>query len=140
MDFICFGGECNPPIRFAQLAMLAFLAVLFLQSGFDKVLNWKDELGWIRDHFAKTPFKNFVPQLLGVITVFEVASGVASALGFVMLLFTGGKTMAILAVSLSTASLVQLFAGQRIAKDYAGAGALVPYFLVTIVGFGLLSV
>jgi diacylglycerol kinase len=33
---------------------------------------------------------------------------------------------------LGTASITALFFGQRIAKDYAGAAVLVPYFLLML--------
>jgi len=35
-------------------------------------------------------------------------------------------------------TIVMLFAGQRLAKDYAGAAVLVPYFLLTLVTIHLL--
>lgn len=140
MEFICIGSTCDPPIHIARLAVLAFLAVLFLQSAFDKVLNWKGELGWITEHFAKTPFKNFVPQLLGVITLFELSSGLACALGFVMLALTGEEDIAQFAMTLCAMTFVQLFAGQRLAKDYPGAASIAPYFLIAVVGLVLLSV
>ena len=139
LDFICLGTECEPALRLAQIAVSAFLSVLFLQSGLDKVFNWKDELGWISEHLSKTPFKNFVPQMLAIITVFEVLSGAACGVGAAMVFVTGQTDVALIGVTLSAASLVQLFAGQRIAKDYPGAATLVPYFLVTLAGFALLA-
>ncbi|MCS6795709.1 MAG: DoxX family protein, partial [Raineya sp.] len=71
----------------ARIFCSAFLAILFLQSGFDKVLDWKGNLSWLKGHFAKTFLKNSVPLLLGIITITEVASGVLSAVGFVHLIF-----------------------------------------------------
>lgn len=138
MDFICIGATCDPMIRVAQLCVCAFLAVLFLQSGADKVFNWKDELGWISEHFSKTIFKSFVPQMLGAITLFELASGALCGLGALMLLLTGEKDIAQAGVSLASLTLLQLFAGQRIAKDYPGAASIAPYFLLTIAGLALL--
>jgi hypothetical protein len=40
--------------------------------------------------------------------------------------------LALWGAQLSALNLVMLFFGQRIAKDYAGAAALVPYFLLSI--------
>jgi hypothetical protein len=37
----------------------------------------------------------------------------------------------------SAVSLLMLFFGQRMAKDYAGAAALVPYFIVIIITMGV---
>ena len=36
-------------------------------------------------------------------------------------------------------AIIALFFGQRIAKDYAGAAVLVPYFLLTLVAIYLLA-
>ncbi|PYL63310.1 MAG: DoxX family protein, partial [Verrucomicrobia bacterium] len=36
-------------------------------------------------------------------------------------------------------SILALFFGQRMAKDYAGAAILVPYFLLTLVAIYLLG-
>jgi diacylglycerol kinase len=36
-------------------------------------------------------------------------------------------------------SILALFFGQRVAKDYAGAAVLVPYFLLTLVALYLLT-
>jgi len=36
-------------------------------------------------------------------------------------------------------NIVALFFGQRVSKDYAGAAALVPYFLLTLAAVYLLA-
>lgn len=74
-----FTPECISSIL--RFFAFAILAVLFIQSGFDKVFDWKGNLGWLKGHFAKTIFKNSVPLLLGLVTILEVASGLASAGG-----------------------------------------------------------
>jgi hypothetical protein len=117
----------------------AFLAILFLQSGLDKVLDYSGNLGWLREHFAQSPLKGTVPLLLPVLTLFETAAGLFSAFGAVQLLLGSGYTWIWWGFILSATSLVMLFFGQRLAKDYAGAAALVPYFLVVIAGLYLLS-
>ena len=40
---------------------------------------------------------------------------------------------------LAAASIVSLFLGQRLAKDYASAAAMVPYFLTTVLALLLLG-
>jgi uncharacterized membrane protein YphA (DoxX/SURF4 family) len=139
MDFICIGSTCEPALRIAQLLITAFIAVLFTQSGLDKVKNWKDELGWITEHFSSTPFKGAIPQLLAVLTLFEVGSGLICGLGTAMLLLTGEEDIAMFGLALAGVTLLQLFAGQRIAKDYPGAVAVAPYFLLTVIGLILMS-
>ena len=43
------------PIVSAQFLALVFLAILFLQSGIDKIIDFKGNLGWLQGHFAKSP-------------------------------------------------------------------------------------
>jgi hypothetical protein len=121
-----------------QLLCAAFLAILFLQSGMDKVVDWKGNLGWLTGHFAKSPLKGVVPPMLATLTLLELAAGALSAAGAVALLVNGSPFLAYLGAVLSAVSLVALFFGQRMAKDYAGAGGLVPYFLLALAGVYLM--
>lgn len=115
------------------LFIAAFVAILFLQSGLDKVFDWKGNLGWLTGHFAKTPLAKFVSPLLGIITVMELATGVLAAVSAIYFLFAGSTLLMFYSSVLGSASLLSLFFGQRMAKDYPGAAVLVPYFLVMIV-------
>lgn len=115
-----------------QLLTAGFLAILFLQSGIDKVRDRAGNLSWLTGHFAKSPLAGAVPLLLTVITLLELAAGALSAAGVVELAATRGTALALWGTALSGASIVALFFGQRVAKDYAGASGLVPYFLVVL--------
>jgi hypothetical protein len=117
----------------------AFLAVLFLQSGLDKVLDYKGNLSWLTGHFANSPLAGSVGILLPVITLTETAAGLFSGFGVVQLLAGWGTSWAYWGLLLSAVSLLMLFFGQRVAKDYAGAATLVPYFILTAFGLFLLS-
>src|SRR5436190_18252596 len=117
-----------------QALISAFFAILFLQSGFDKIIDRRGNLEWLTGHFAKSPLAGMVPMLLGLITLLELASGVLSAAGCALVLVRHDPTIAFYGVVLSGFSLIALFFGQRMAKDYPGAGTLVPYFLVVIAG------
>jgi len=118
----------NLPLAFTAL----FVAILFVQSGLDKVLDWKGNLGFLTEHFSKTFVAGTVPMMLATITVLEIATGLLSAVGLVYLLVTGQTTLVFYASILGAASLTALFFGQRIAKDYPGAAVLVPYFLLLL--------
>ena len=122
------------PLFVVQALCALFLAITFLQSGLDKVLDWKGNLGWLTGHFAKSPLRGMVPLMLASLTVLELASGAVSAAGLVALVLTGGARVAMGGAALSGLAFVALFFGQRMAKDYAGAAGLVPYFLVSLVG------
>ena len=41
------------------------LGILFIQSGLDKVFDWKGNLEWLNGHFSKTFLGGFVPVLVG---------------------------------------------------------------------------
>ena len=119
----------NLPAIFGAL----LVAILFIQSGLDKVFDWKGNLGWLNGHFSETFLRGTVPLMLGTITIMEVATGLLSAAGLVYFLATGSLVVIFYAAVLGAASIVALFFGQRIAKDYAGAAVLVPYFILMIV-------
>lgn len=108
----------------------AFLAILFLQSGMDKVLDWKGNLAYQVQYFSKTPLALGVPGMLGLLTVLELAAGGLSAAGVIAVLAHRGTTLAFLGAALSTGTFLCLFLGQRIAKDYSAAAGMAPYFLV----------
>lgn len=127
------------PLPFAQLMCAAFLAVLFLQSGFDKIIDRKGNLSWLKGHFAQSPLRNMVPLMLSVITVVEVAAGLVSALGAVLLALNGERGVALYGAQLAALSILMLFFGQRMAKDYAGAATLVSYFILCIFAIFLLA-
>ena len=109
------------------------LAILFIQSGLDKVFDWKGNLEWLTGHFSKTFLGGFVPVLLATITVSEIATGFLSAAGVIYFLATGSLALVFYASVLGALSLLALFFGQRIAKDYPGAVSLVPYFILTLI-------
>lgn len=115
-----------------QVLAVSFLAILFLQSGLDKLVDKKGNLEWLSSHFANSPLKNFVPVLFFTITVVELLSGIVNLLGVVFLLLEGSLFLALYGTILSSIALIMLFFGQRIAKDYVGAQSLVSYFILTI--------
>jgi diacylglycerol kinase len=126
-------------IYLMQILAAAFLAILFLQSGIDKIVDRRGNLEWLKGHFAKSPLAGTVPALLTAITILELAAGVLSALGCVLLLLLRDSTVAFCGAIISAAAIIALFFGQRIAKDYAGAAVLVPYFLLALVAIYLLA-
>jgi hypothetical protein len=109
-----------------------FFAILFIQSGLDKVFDWKGNLAWLNGHFSKTFLAGIVPVLLATITVTELATGFLSAAGIVYFFAVGSTAVIFYAGAIGAASLSALFFGQRIAKDYPGAAVIVPYFLLAV--------
>jgi len=122
-----------------QLFTAAFLAILFLQSGIDKIIDRRGNLEWLKGHFAKSPLAGVVPALVTVITILELAAGVLSGIGCLAVIFLRNSTVAFYGAIISAVAIIALFFGQRMAKDYAGAAVLVPYFLLALVGIYLLA-
>ncbi|MEO0338693.1 MAG: DoxX family protein [Bacteroidota bacterium] len=120
--------------KLLQVLITLFVAILFLQSGIDKVINWKGEKAYYADHFKKTFLKDLVPMLMPVITISELLAGICCGIGLFTLLFNDNVNLGFLGMLLAALSIIQLFFGQRIAKDFGGAATLVPYFLLTIAG------
>ena len=117
----------------------AFLAILFLQSGIDKVVDRRGNLEWLQGHFAKSPLAGVVPLMISVLTMLEIAAGVLSAGGCAMIIFAHDSALAFYGAVIAAMSIVALFFGQRMAKDYAGAAVLVPYFLLALSAIYLLA-
>jgi uncharacterized membrane protein YphA (DoxX/SURF4 family) len=110
-----------------------FLAILFIQSGLDKVFDRKGNLDWLTGHFQKTFVAGTVPLMLTAITIGELVTGFLSAAGIVYFFAVESTAVIFYATAVGAATFCALFFGQRIAKDYPGAAVLVPYFLLDIV-------
>jgi len=126
-------------IYLMQILASAFLAILFLQSGIDKIVDRGGNLEWLKGHFAKSPLAGVVPAMATAITILEIAAGALSAVGCIVIIFTRDAMMAFYGAVISAVAIVALFFGQRMAKDYAGAAVLVPYFLLTLAAIYLLA-
>jgi len=111
---------------------LLFFAITFIQSGYDKIMDWKGNVGWLKGHFANTPIKNMVPQSLAIILLLEVLAGALSVVGAIEIFINDGRDFAFVATILSCVTLLFLLLGQRLAKDYDGARTIVIYFVPAI--------
>lgn len=111
-----------------------FFAVLFLQSGLDKVLDRAGNVAYFVEVTRRGPMRRWARASLNLITLFEVMAGAFSAAGVLSWFLDRGRNPMLTAGALLSAlSLLFLFAGQRMNKDYAGAAGLVPYFLTALV-------
>lgn len=123
-----------------QAFVSAFFAILFLQSGLDKVIDRKGNLEWLAGHFSKTFLKGTVPLMVTTVTIVELAAGGLSVIGVIEAVFFKASFVSLLQ-ELFSASLafIMLFFGQRIAKDYAGAATLASYFIIVVVDLYFLA-
>ena len=115
-----------------SILILIFLAITFLQSGYDKLFYWKDNVDWLKGHFSKTPLKNQVPLALANILVLELISGILCVVGCIELLMNNGRIFGFYGAVFSCITLLMLLFGQRLAKDYDGARTIVIYLISAI--------
>lgn len=116
----------------AEILILIFLVITFLQSGIDKISDWGGNLSWLKGHFKDTPMKGIVPLMLGAVLIAEVAAGILCLIGAYQLATEGESSLALYGAILSCISLLMLLFGQRMAKDYAGAMTIAVYFIPAV--------
>ena len=116
----------------AELLLLLFFIITFMQSSMDKVLDWSGNLSWLKGHFANTPLKNMVSVLLGTILIAEIIALILCAIGLFYIIIYSDTTFAFYGAIMSCISLLMLLFGQRIAKDYEGAKTIAIYFVLAI--------
>lgn len=119
-----------------RFLVTAFFAIVFLQSALDKLLDRDGNLAYFSDHFRASPLPpELIPLLLTAITILEGLAGGLCALGIISGSWTrGGFGIAAAGVTMAGVSLLGLLLGQRVAKDYAGAAVIAPYFAVALIG------
>ena len=126
-------------IYLMQIFAAAFLAILFLQSGIDKIVDHRGNFEWLKGHFAKSPLAGTVPALpdlhhdsgnRGLRAERRRVRARNSVERFDDRVLRGNP--------IRSSHHGSIF-WERMAKDYAGAAVLVPYFLVTLVAMYLLG-
>lgn len=118
-----------------------FFVVTFLQSGIDKVINRTDNLSWFQSVFGTTILKPIITPLFYWITLQELFIGgwmLIAAFSYLFLDCYCGQ-LTDWGFILCLVLLIQLFTGQRIAKDYPGASGIIPYIIVALIAQGLFS-
>tara|TARA_B100001123_G_C15259885_1_gene1006187 strand:+ start:1264 stop:1665 length:402 start_codon:yes stop_codon:yes gene_type:complete len=121
-------------IHISQALIALFLGIAMIQSGFDKIIDWKGNRSFLIDHFSKTFFSQFVTPLLLVVTILEVIGGIVCFIGVGDVLINNNSQLIKVGLFIIALDLIALFFGQRFAKDYVGAAVLVNYFILTVIG------
>ena len=117
-----------------QILIGLFLGIGLLQSGTDKIVDWKGYMSFLTEHFAKNFMHSLVTPMLLVVTVLETVGGILCLGGVAMALLYQNFDLILMGMIVIAFNFVALFAGQRLSKDYAGAAVLVNYFILTIIG------
>jgi len=120
-----------------QILIAAFFAILFIQSGLDKIDDRKGNLEWMKTHFSKSPLKNSIPLFLTLLMLIEIATGILNLSAIIAFFFKDCGLWFFWANVSASLSLLSLFLGQRIAKDYVGAQSITGYFIISLIGIWL---
>jgi putative oxidoreductase len=126
-------------LLYSQTLICLFVGVLFSQSGWDKIIDFEGNHAYIKSVFANTFFNSISPLLFMILTVLEIVAGATCLIGSCLLLFYHQQQLALIGLLLSALSILFLFIGQRVAKEYAGACSLAGYFIITLLGLLLFS-
>jgi hypothetical protein len=126
-------------LMLVRIGFAAFFSILFLQSGLDKLFSFRENLSSISTHFSHTFLSALAPLLFLLLTISEMLAGFLSAYGIVEILIHNNAKIAMYGAIFSMASLLFIFFGQRIAKDYGGATGLSSYFIVSALAVIVLS-
>ena len=122
------------PMELCQIFIAIFLFIAFFQSGLDKVVDRKGNLDFLKAHFSDSPVIKIIPIMLLILTFLEIIGSLMLGYG-VYYAFVNRSTLWIFYGFVVIAiTIIILFAGQRIAKDYLGEADLVPYFILKMLG------
>src|SRR4029079_10038648 len=92
-------------VRFAQWLLqalpTAFVAILFLQSGIDKVIDFRGNQGYLTQHFGNSSLRGVLTRMLWALTISEVWAVVLCAWGLVELVVLGVPRIAFWGVTVA---------------------------------------
>ena len=117
---------------YAPVLVLLFLAITYIQSGYDKAFHWNDNVTWLKSHFQNSILKNNVPAAMGILLAFELLSGILCLVGCCQLFINGERTFGFYGAAFSSVTFLMLLFGQRIGKDYDGARTIAIYFIPAV--------
>ena len=139
VGFCCYIASMDK-MMVLQCLMLLFPAVIFLQSGLDKVFKPEGNKAYIISVFEKTFLNSISGILFYLLLLLEVTCGIMAVAGIFMLALQGDDTLGYYTFIVSVITLSGLLAGQRIAGDYPGAAGIMPYLILAFAGLYLFSV
>ena len=128
------GVKFKGPLVLSQILIAILLAVTFLQSAIDKIMDREGNRKFFTAHFSNSPLKGFTDISLSLLIILELTAGLMLVYG-IYFSFAERTTLWIFnGFVWSAITFIFLFTGQRLAKDYVGAADLIPYFLLVILG------
>jgi uncharacterized membrane protein YphA (DoxX/SURF4 family) len=133
MLYMIFTGSLKAIFSFA----LAFFLIVFIQSGVDKIIDYKGNLAYLNDllkiHFSPP----IITLALVVVTILELISGILCLVGIFSFIFNASNFIGLLGLIIGSLALLVLLFGQRVSKNYDGAKTIAIYFVLAMIGIAL---
>ena len=120
-------------IEIVQILSSIFFAIVFFQSGVDKVIDRKGNINFFENHFKNTLFHKIYAQALTALMLLELIAASLCAYGFIYSIVYKNTDFIFYGLLVTSFILLSLLLGQRIAKDYVGAADIAIYFILCII-------
>ncbi|MDC1056757.1 DoxX family protein [Flavobacteriaceae bacterium] len=125
------------PENIAFLFILAFFLIVFIQSGIDKIIDYKGNLTFLKGLFKAFFSQPLITLALISVTILEVISGVLCLIGIGDFILNDSSFIGLLGLITGSFALLILLFGQRVSKNYEGAKTITIYFILAMIGIVL---
>ena len=122
------------PEKIAFVLVLVFFLIVFIQSGVDKVYDYKGNLSFLKDLLGGVFSQSLIAFALILVTILELISGILCLIGVVDTVFNNSNTIGLAGLIIGSVALLVLLFGQRLSKNYDGAKTITIYFILAVMG------
>ena len=122
------------PEKVAFLLVLVFFLIVFIQSGLDKIFDYKGNLNFLKDLLKIYFSPTLIELALISVTILELISGILCLIGIINFVFNDSNFIGLLGLITGSIALLVLLFGQRVSKNYDGAKTIAIYFILAMVG------
>ena len=119
------------------LFVLAFFFIVFIQSGVDKIFDYKGNLSFLNDLLKIYFSPPLIAFALILVTIFELISGILCLIGIVDFIFNKSNLIGLIGLIIGSLALLILLFGQRVSKNYDGAKTITIDFILAMIGIAL---
>ena len=122
------------PEKITFILVLAFFSIVFIQSGVDKVFDYKGNLSFLNDLLGGFFSRPLITFALISVTILELTSGILCLIGIFDAIFNLSHFIGKLGLIIGSLALLVLLFGQRVSKNYDGAKTIAVYFILAMLG------
>ena len=122
------------PEKITFILVLAFFSIVFIQSGVDKVFDYKGNLSFLNDLLRGFFSRPLINLALISVAILELISGILCLIGIFDAIFNPSYFIGKLGLIIGSLALLVLLFGQRVAKNYEGAKTIAIYFILAMLG------